>query len=360
VLSHVLFEPQEGGLLLAASDLEVFITATVGAKVDGDESGLTVPARLFTDLVNSLPTERIDLTVDTVDAVQVHLACGKNEADVKGIGADEFPMLPEAPEQALALLDPDLLREMIGQVAYAAASDESRPILTGVYTKFEGETLTMAAADGFRLAVREAKLDEPIREPISVVIPAKALTELARISGEEEEPIGLYVNGARSQILFRLQANAGANKGRIFGIDLTSQLIEGNFVNYKQIIPQSHSTRVTLDRQSLIKACRTAAIFARTEANTVNLAISDSGVVLSSVSTEMGDYETALEATVEGEAVGEAMDIRFNVNFVLEAVGAMDSAQVAVELNAGSAPGTFKPVGSEDYVVVIMPMHVRS
>jgi len=359
VLSHVLLAGQQSQIKLAATDLETFIVCWIGAKVE-QEGEITVPARLFVDLINSLPPERIDLGIDDQT---LHLVCAKNEADVKGIDAQEFPLLPEVGDEFQILLEPDLFRQMIAQVAFAAATDESRPILTGVLVRFDndanGAALTMAAADGFRLSVRQARLSEPIAEPISVVVPAKALNELARISGEEDQPVGVYITPARSQILFHMQGDAGANKGRIYGMDMVSQLIEGNFVNYRQIVPKSFTTRTIFDTQQLLRACRTANIFARSEAGVIHLEITPgdtSNVRISATSAEMGDSTVELDANVEGEPV----TIAFNVRFLIEVLSVMDSAQVALETVSQANPGVLRPVGSEDFVHVIMPMHIRS
>lgn len=370
VLSHVLLSadqsPTEGAALkLAATDLELFVVCWIGAKVE-QPGATTIPARLFIDLINSLPAERIDLRLEDQT---LHLACARSEADVKGLDAQEFPLLPTVEEKEQILIDADLFRRMILQVAFAAATDESRPILTGVLARFEGDTLTMAAADGFRLSIRQAKLlsdrvPQTVHEPISVVIPAKALNELARISSDEEAPIGLYITPVRSQVLFHLQGNAGANEGRIFGIDLVSQLIEGNFVNYRQIVPKSHTTRVVLNTEQFLKACRTANIFARSEANVVHLDIEPGegdGALggrmrMTATSAEMGDSVVDLDASVEGEP----LTIAFNVRFLMDVLSVVDSAQVVLEASGPASPGVIRPVGSEEFTHVIMPMNIRA
>ena len=358
VLSHVLVSAEQSQLKLAATNLELFIVCWIGAKVE-EEGATTVPSRLFIDLINSLPAELVNLGLTNQT---LSLLCARNEADIKGIDAQEFPLIPSIGDEQQILLEPELLREMISQVVFAAATDESRPILTGVLARFEESTLTMAAADGFRLSVRHAMLPEPVSQPISIVIPAKALTELARISSEEEEPIALYITPARSQVLFHLQGDAGTNQGQIFGIDLVSQLIEGNYVNYRQIIPQSQTTRTILNTEDFIKACKTANIFARNEANVVHLSVDpgqDLGtgsVKMTATSTEMGDSVGELDASVEGEPVS----ISFNVEFLIDVLSVIGSAQVVLETSGTSSPGVIRPLGSEDFVHVIMPMHIRS
>jgi DNA polymerase-3 subunit beta len=360
VLSHILLATDQSQLKLAATDLELFVVCWIGARVE-QEGATTVPARLFVDLIGSLPAERIDFRLQ--DST-LHLWCAKNEADVRGIDAQEFPLLPTVEDDQQILLDPGLFRQMVLRVVFAAATDEARPILTGVLARFEENTLTMAAADGFRLSVCTAQLPDPVPEPISVVIPAKALHELARIGGDEREPIGLYITPARSQVLFHLQADAGANEGRIFGIDLVSQLIEGNFVNYRQIVPQSYTTRTVLNTEQFIKACRTASIFVRNESNVVHLDIAPgegeepagASVKMTATSSEMGDSEIELDATIEGDP----LTIAFDVRFLMDVLSVMDSAQVILETTDASRPGVIRPVGSEDFVHVIMPMHIRS
>jgi DNA polymerase-3 subunit beta len=362
VLSHVLLSTDQAQLKLAATDLELFVVCWIGAKVE-EEGEITAPARLFIDLINSLPQERIDLALE---GQTLHLACAKNEADIKGIDAQEFPLLPTVDDEYQILLEPDQFRQMIDQVVFAAATDESRPILTGVLARFEDDTLTMAAADGFRLSVRHTRLSEPVAQPISVVIPAKALNELSRISGEEREPIGLYITPSRSQVLFHMSADAGSNEGRIFGIDLVSQLIEGNYVNFNQIIPQSYNTRTILNTEAFLRACKTANIFARSEANVVHLNIEpgeEGGVVrMTATSAEMGDSVIEMDANVEGEPV----TIAFNVRFLIDVLSVIDSAQVVLETMATSRPGMIRPLGADaaegadDFVHVIMPMHIRS
>jgi DNA polymerase-3 subunit beta len=360
VLSHILISTENGQLKLAATDLEQFIVCRIGAKVE-EEGEITVPARLFVDLVNSLPSERIELTLDDQT---LHVACAKNEADIKGIDAQEFPLLPHDGDEYQIWLDPALFRTMISQVVFAAATDESRPILTGVLVRFESNTLTMAAADGFRLSVRSAHLLEPVPEPISVVVPGKALNELARVSGEEQAQVGVYINPARSQILFHLQGDAGANQGRIFGIDLVSQLLEGNFVNYRQIVPQNLNTRTVVDTEQLLRACRTSSIFVRNEANVIHVEVDPSadvvdgaGVVrLTATSTEMGDSSIDVDAEIEGDG----LTIAFNVRFLMDVLSVMDSAQVVLETTSSTRPGLLRPVGSDEFLHVIMPMHMRS
>jgi DNA polymerase-3 subunit beta len=347
VLSNVMLATDGARLKLSATNLEIGIVCWIGAKVEEDGS-ITVPARLLTDFVSSLPPERIDMEL-TVRTQTLNLKCARFEANIKGIDAQEFPLIPTVGEDSKISLDPSMLRQMIDQVILAAATDESRPILTGVLAKFQGEQLTLAAADGFRLSVRTAHLSEPVSEPITVIVPARALAELSRISAEQEQPIEVTITPARNQALFHM-ANA----------DLVSQLIEGNFPDYNQIIPKSYSTRTVVSTSDFLKAAKTANIFARDAANIVRLEIVPGGelapgrVTLTATSAEVGDNVGEFDAAIEGEE----MEIAFNAKYLIDVLSVVDTAQVELETTTTSSPGVIKPVGSEDFTHVIMPMHI--
>ncbi len=354
VLSNVLLATDQSLLKLAATDLELAISCLIGAKVEED-GATTVPARLLSDLVNSLPPERIDMEL-VVRTQALHLTCARNEADLKVVDASEFPLLPTADDERQITLPPEILRQMIGQVAFAAATDESRPILTGVLASFSDDKLTLAAADGFRLSVRHAPVGQDMAEPVSVVIPARALAELHRISAEEEEPVTMTITPSRSQVLFHLQGNAGALQGKVFGIDLVSQLIEGHFPDYNQIVPKGLNTRTVLNTGEFLKACRMANIFARSEANIVRLSIAPDRMTIYATSAEMGDSVSEIDAHVEGEPI----TIAFNAKYLIDVLSVVDSAQVALETTTASSPGVLRPVGDETFIHVIMPMHIRT
>ncbi len=348
VLSNVMLSTDNGRLKLSATDLEIGINCWIGAKVEED-GATTVPARSFIDLINSLPSERIDMEL-VVRTQTLNLKCARYEANLKGIDAQEFPLIPSAEEgEGQITLEPTAFRRMIEQVVLAAATDESRPILTGVLAKFEGNRLTLAAADGFRLSVRTAELPAEV-EPASVIIPARALAELARI-GTDEEDITLVITPTRNQVLFHAP-----------NVDLVSQLIEGNFPDYQQIIPKGSSTRTVLNTNSFLRACKTANIFARDAANIARLQIVPGGelapghVTIAATSAELGDNVGEIDASIEGDAV----EIAFNVKYLIDVLSVMDSAQVVLETTTSSSPGVLKPVGDVDFVHVIMPMHVRS
>jgi DNA polymerase-3 subunit beta len=313
-----------------------------------EDGAITIPARLLTDFVNSLPPERIDVGLVTRTQT-LNLRCVNYEANIKGIDAQEFPLLVALSEDAGISVEPATLREMINQVSFAAAIDESRPVLTGVLAEISGSRLTMAAADGFRLSVRSTELPGTAAQSTSIIVPARALQEVARVSAEEENPIRMTIAPNRSQVFFRMT-----------NIDLISQLVEGSFPDYKQIMPKSYSTRTVVDSTELLKAVKIAALFARDAANIVRLRITpgEGGLggklTVMATSAELGDNVAEINADVEGPAI----EVAFNAKYLLDVFSVITLPKVALETSNPSSPGVIRTVGDDTFVHVIMPMHI--
>ena len=347
VLSNILLATDENRLKIAATNLEIGINCWIGARTDED-GAITVPARLLSDFVNSLPQDRVDMEL-LVRTQQIFLRCARFEAKIKTIDAQEFPLIPTAEEGAGIKVDAALLQKKINQVIFAVATDESRPILTGVSAQFEGSKLTLAAADGFRLAVTSLELMTPVEEPFTTVIPARALAEVSRIIGDQEDPVQIDVTASRNQVLFHTDH-----------ADLVSQLIEGKFPDYNQIIPTSHQTRIFVDTRAFLQAVKTADIFARDAANIVRLQASKgddefnpSKLTLLASAAEMGENMGEIDINIEGEPI----EIAFNVKYLIDVLSAIDSEQTVIETTNSQSPGALKPVDQEDLICVIMPMH---
>lgn len=347
VLSNVLLATDQGRLKIAATNLELAVTCWIGAKIEEDGS-TTVPARILGDFINSLPPERIDMDLNTKNQT-LHLKCARYDANIKGIDANEFPIIPTIAEGKKVSLEPDLLREMIEQVTFAAATDESRPVLTGVIAKFEKDKVTFAAADGFRLSVRNANLSKPVDQSLSAIIPAKALQEVARVSGDQEDAIEMAITENKNQVLFRLT-----------NIEIVSQLIDGAFPDFTRIIPESSKTRTVVNTSELQNAVKASSVFARDAMNTVRLQAAPSNqagagkLTMSATSAESGDNLGEIDATVDGDAI----EIAFNARYLADVLGVLHSPQVAIETSGSSSPGMIKPVGRDDFTHVIMPMHI--
>jgi len=358
VLGNVMLSTDRGRMRVSATNLEIGIHCWVRAKVD-DEGAITVPARLLTDFVNTLPPERIDLDL-AVRTQSLNLRCARFEANIKGIDASEFPRIPTAEAHGMVELEPGSLRHMIDQVAFAAATDESRPTLAGVNASFHEAIFTLAATDGYRLSVRETELEQPVSDPTSVIIPARSMIELARIIGqlpdagdEEEITVQVELTPAGNQILFHMP-----------NVDLVSQLIEGTFPDYTAIIPKTHTSRTTLDSKSFHKAVRVASLFARDGSNIVQVKINpaDGGpatpargtVTLTATSAELGDNVSELDGLVEGTGI----EIAFSARYLSDVLSVIDTEEVALETVAATNPGVIRPVGAgrEVFTHVIMPM----
>jgi DNA polymerase-3 subunit beta len=348
VLSNILLSTEEGRLKLAATDLSTSITCWIGAKVEEDGE-ITIPARLLSDFVSTLPSAQIQMELVT-RTKSLHLKCAQFEADIHGIDAQDFPLIPSDVDDHKIGIPPSVLRQMIEQVTLAAApADEGRLVLTGTLAEFRESELTMVAADGFRLSLRKAQLEEAVPEPLDVIIPARALRELARVSVEEEEPVEIIVTPNRNQVLFRLS-----------NIEIISQLIEGKFPDYNQIIPTSYGTRVVINTHDLMRAVRIAVLFSGDVANIVRLEIipgpdEEAGRLIVESAAEVGQNVGELEATVEGEQ----MEIAFNGRYMIDMLNVIGTEQVILEATNPSRPGILKPVGDDNLVYVIMPMHIK-
>jgi len=347
VLGNVLLSAEGGRLKLAATNLEIAITAWADATVE-EEGTITVRSDLLTEFVASLPNDSVSIELDR-RTLSVAVSCARSKAHIKGIGAEDFPTLASIGDtEPTARIDPAEFREAIGQVAFAAATDDSRPVLAGVLAEFEGASLTLAAADGFRLSVRRCDLVEPSRESLSIVVPARALQELARIIGDLEDPIDMAVTPNRSQLLVR----AGS-------IEFLSRLIDGHFPDVRHIIPQTYGTRMVVSRDEFLAAARRAKLFAQSNNDVVRIQMNpgdgelDPGfATISAQAAETGDNEDHLEAQVEGPQA----HIAFNGRYLTEVLSVMRSTEVALEMTSPNAAGVFKPVGSDDFTHVIMPM----
>ncbi|WP_437236165.1 DNA polymerase III subunit beta, partial [Dehalococcoides sp. HCBD] len=348
ITNNVLISTDDGRLKLAATNLEMAISCWIGAKIE-EEGSTTIPAKLLTEFVSSLPNDKIDLSLNAKSKA-LNIKCARFEARITGVDSKDFPPIPKVENGISTKVSIDAFRQAVSEVVFASAADESRPVLTGVNAEFEGSTLTLAAADGFRLAVYKLPLLESVKTTTKVIIPARTLGELSRLASmDEEEALVINVDTAKSQILFRLK-----------NIELVSQLVQGNFPQYNQIIPQSFTTRVVVDANQFLMATKTATIFARDGGGIVRLMMNPGGdttpgkLTISARSEEVGDNTGELDAVIQGEEA----KIAFNGKYLLDVLGVLKAQQVALEVTSPSSPGVIKPVGADNYIHVIMPMFV--
>ena len=348
ITQNILLSAEESRLKLSATNLEMATTCWIGAKVE-QEGTITIPARLLIDFVNSLPNELIEITLPA-NSHTLELKSGRFQAHINGIAAEDFPPIPQVSDGLITNIEVDALREGIAQVVFVAATEESRPVLTGINIEFDGSELNLAAADGFRLAVHKITLGSPVSEKSTVIIPARTLNELNRLLADQEEPVEITINQQKSQVLFRLK-----------DAELVSQLIQGSFPNYSQVIPQSYTTRAVVDINEFLRVSKMSSIFARDASGIVRLVITPGAeltpgkITVSAQAEEVGSNVSEIDALVDGEEA----KIAFNVKYLSDVLSVLHQSQVALEVTTSSSPGVIRPIGEDNYVHVVMPMFVQ-
>ncbi len=351
ITTHVVLQTEESRLRLTATDLTMAISCWIGASVE-TEGAITVPARLFTEYVSTLQRDRVDFELDPGNR-QLQLTCGRLQSKVSGQDPNDFPPTPVTDDGISLEIPPDVLRAAIDRVIIAAATEDSRPVLTGIHTSISGDTVTMAAADGFRLAVQTTRLPaEVVEEAVDIIIPSRSLRELNRMLADQELPVTMSVNQAKTQVQFRLS-----------NVEMVSQLVQGTFPNYRQLIPESSTTQTSIDVPEFLRATRSAAVFAKEGNGIVRLYMSPGendmvgAMRLEARSDQIGEHHGVIDAQVSGEEA----HIAFNHKY-LEDVLAVLSSSVTIEMSGPSSPGTIRPATSEEnseYVHVVMPMFVQ-
>jgi DNA polymerase-3 subunit beta len=346
VLNNILIATDEGRLRLSATNLELGITCWIGAEIE-EEGSVTIPARIFFDLINALPGGKVNLSL-TARTQTLNIHCGTSNFDIKGIDAQEFPPMPSPDLSTGVELNVADFKEMIYQVGFAASSEEARPVLQGVLMEINDNEISLAATDGFRISVRTAELSTSQDNPVKVIIPARSLNELARVATDGDETVTMIVPPDRGQAIFHMK-NA----------ELVTQLIEGNFPDYRAIIPRSFKTRTVISTNEFLKACRQAEIIAREGNYVIRLDLqpqedAPGTIEFSTQSEEMGSGEVVVDANIEGPELLVAFNVRF-LSEVLEVIG---TPNTILETNANNTPGLLSPVGNDNFRHVIMPMHL--
>lgn len=347
ILANILLTTEHGRLKLSATNLEIGINCWIDAEILEDGT-TTVPAKTFSDLVNSLRQSQVELTVPE-DSQTISIKCQGTNSTIKGLDPSEFPLIPSAEGgETPVTLDTAQLKEMIEQVAFAAADDDSRPVFTGVHVEFSNEQITFAAADAFRLAVRIAPLPGENSSHDNILIPARTLNELARILPSEGS-VQMIVTPNRSQVLFHTS-----------NIDLVSRLIEGTFPNFRQIIPKEHTTRAVIETKEFSAAVKTVVPFARDSSNIARVKVNAGGseglepgtLTIEATAEDIGSNVSTINAAVDGPE----QQIIFNVKYLSDVLAVLDTPEVALEVSSPARPGVIRPIGSADYTYVIMPM----
>lgn len=341
ILSNVLLETKKDGVKFAATDLDHGIQTTIPAVVKKG-GAITLPARLFTEIVSNLPPAQVQIRLDD-NGRNLQLQCERIVYDLVGIPASEFPLMPEADAATVATVDGSLLRTMVRQTGFAVSTDETRVFLTGLYVVLDGEEIRLVATDGGRLALRTARLSTPASQKVGVIVPAKAMGELVRALGGSEGAVEIGV--AENQIIFTFP-----------GARLVSRLIPGPFPNYQQVIPQGYKQRVTVATEKMLAAVRRVAITARDSANVVRLQATAETMNLASNTPEYGSSEENIPVVAEGETIQTA----FNARYLLDCLQVIETEEITLDLTGPLSPGALRPSGFGDYLYVLAPVRVAS
>ncbi len=338
VLSNVLLSADQNRLRIAATNLEIGINYWIGCKVD-QEGAVTVPARLLGEFITNLPSGTLDISASEVNLT---VKTKHYESHINGISAEEFPQIPEVKSEPVVSLPTDVFREAISQVVIAAALDESRPVLAGVYMYIEEGNLIMVATDSFRLAERAIELPKGHGGELSVIVPARTMQELMRILGDSQGEVSMYL--ADNQVMFQLA-----------DIELVSRLIEGKFPPYRQIIPEQEETSATIESNEFTRITKMANLFARENGGGVRIEVQAEGEIrIMSSASQIGDNTSSADCDVAGDD-GE---ISLNARYLSDALGVLKTKQVSFGMSGKLNPCVIRPEGDDahDYLHIIMPL----
>ncbi len=339
ILGNLLLEAADGHLKIAATDLELGIESQITATV-GETGSITLPARIFGDIVSNLPVSTMTLDVSEGDT-KARITCDTIKFEILGLPAADFPLMPSDGGDVVARIDAGVFRTMIRQTSFAVSTDETRPFLTGVYLVLEDGDGRLVATDGGRLALRKIKLTEGSRGKIAAIVPSKTMAELVRALGGVEGEVAIASH--ENQLIFTAA-----------GIRFVSRLIAGQFPPYEKVIPAEFKQRIKVGTEQLLRAVRRASITARDSANVVRLAADEGTLTISSNTPEVGKAQEDIEVRAEGEAI----QVAFNAKFLLDALANMDAAEVFFELTGSLSPGVLRPVDHVDYLYVLAPVRV--
>jgi DNA polymerase-3 subunit beta len=346
ILNHLLLSTDQGRLKVSATNLEVGVNVWVGAKVEG-EGSLAVPARVIQELVLGLPTGKLELEVVKGS---LNLKSGGIEANIAGIEGSEFPTVPTFPKSGGASFPQEELTHAVEEVAYAAAAEDGRPVLTGIFWKVKDGNMELVATDGYRLAKKEITIPTEVKGDWQALVPARALVEVAKIAsdlaakGETAEDIKVALSSEENQISFSLG-----------DVTLTSRLLEGQYPTYESIIPKDATSRGIFGKDELVQALRLTSVFARDLGSIVRLSLSKGTLELSANTAQVGDEKSQ----VKGDIEGEEMAVAFNSRYLLDAISRFQKNQISFESKGALSPGVFRGVGDETLLVLVMPVRLQ-
>jgi DNA polymerase-3 subunit beta len=337
ILNNILLTTDKGRLKVSATNLEIGINTWVGAKID-KEGSYTIPSRLFMDFVSTNNDEIINISLKDNSLM---LESDKYKAKIKGIDSSEFPLIPNISNSSPILIPAVEFKQAILETVFACALDETRPILNGLFLSLKENRLALVATDSYRLAEKVINLKNTNNIDVSVIVPARTMMEVSRIINTEEE-ISIILGDNQ------IQFNIGET-------ELVSRVIEGNFPDYKQIIPKSYSVVSDVNVNELKNAIKMASYFVRESANNIRLKIESESLTISSFSSEVGDSLSQISAKTEGEG----LEVIFNAKYILDVLNIVSSTNAQLKFNDKTTPCLISPLDTKDYIYIISPIRVE-
>lgn len=334
ILSHVLLEAKHDLLVISGTDLEIGIEVSSPAQVE-EEGATTVPAKLFLELINSLAQDKI--TLETTDGALV-VKSKKTKTILQTTPKDEFPLLFEEKGEKTLEFAKGTMKHLFGRIIFATSTETTRPALSGVLLQEENGKTTIVATDGYRMSLDEIETKD--KEILSkLIIPSRILREATNLS--EEADVKLYISQKTNQILFEGEHTI-----------IVGRMIEAEFPNYKKVIPTDEATVVSIDREELLRAVKTCAIFAREAANIITLSLTKDGTIVAAKTPSLGENTVVVESVLKGEE----NEIAFNARYLLEALSNVTDNELSFSMTGPLNPGVFRVVGNTHFLHLIMPI----
>jgi DNA polymerase-3 subunit beta len=338
ILNNILLRAEKGVVRLSATNLEIGITKQIRGKIEHD-GVCTIPGKVFSDYVSLVHDDA--LSVEQDGGVNTVVTSKKGRIKLNGLPAEDFPLIPTIERANGYHVDSSELRRGISQVVFAAAYDDARPEISGVFLRFFENTLKMVATDSYRLAEKKIQTTGGGKKDVGVIVPVRALQELVRILGQNDEKTSIFV--AENQILFVVNET-----------ELVSRLIDGQYPNYEQIIPVNHDSQATLVTEDFVNAVRATSLFSRPGINDCTLAIvQEKGIItLGAANTQIGENHQEVDAEIEGAS----NSIVFNSRYILDGCANLEAEKITFQMTNNASPGVFRPAGDDGYLYIVMPI----
>ncbi|TVP76536.1 MAG: DNA polymerase III subunit beta [Puniceicoccaceae bacterium] len=347
ILSNVLIEAESGHISLTTTNLDLGIRCRIKADVS-EPGAITLPVRKLATIVRELPVTEVFL--ETSESNQVKITSGGSLFKIMGIGSDEFPPLPTFENRKVFELSQDQIVNMLKSVSYAQSTDENRYILNGVYFNFADEKLTLVATDGRRLGLTALDLEVSEDNAGSLILPAKTVNELERLMGKGDK---VKVAFNDRQAAFEIAIDEGGDSGLVDHLYLVSKIVEGNYPNYRQVIPKETEHRVKIERELMLECVHRAALVTSDKSNSVKLKVSKNLLEISGRSSEYGESHESMAIAYDGPEV----QVAFNPQFLMEPLKALTKDEVFFEFKDELSPGLFKTL--DNFICVIMPLRLN-